>query len=91
MCRPTAAPAQDDTGAVLERLQARLAQQMQLGGPQALNLCGADHLAHVASRGTGPRLFCGHVPPVSAPGEGREGGRREGARRATRMVYGREA
>ncbi|EFN50834.1 expressed protein [Chlorella variabilis] len=55
MCRPTV---QDHTDAqVLERLQQRLQQQLNLN-------CGPlDHLAHVASRGSGPRLFCGHVPP----------------------------
>lgn len=49
---------------VLERLQQRLQEQLQLSGAP-LNLCSADHLAHVASRGSGPRIFCGHVPPVS--------------------------
>lgn len=46
---------------VLERLQARLQQQLNLGGGGA-PLCG-DHLAHAVSRGSGPRIFCGHVPP----------------------------
>lgn len=42
---------------VLERLQTRLQAQLNIG-------CGPlDHLAHIASRGSGPRVFCGHVPP----------------------------
>ena len=55
---------------VLESLQQRLQEQLQLqgGGVPLSSLCGADHLAHVASRGSGPRIFCGHVPPVSSRG-----------------------
>ncbi|KAI7839501.1 hypothetical protein COHA_006768 [Chlorella ohadii] len=60
MCRGTVAPdltGADSTGLVLERLR------QQLAGASGAGLCGADHLAHVAARGSGPRLFCGHVPP----------------------------
>lgn len=65
MCRGTVAPdltGADSTGLVLERLR------QQLAGASGAGLCGADHLAHVAARGSGPRLFCGHVPPVRLAG-----------------------
>lgn len=64
MCRGQVGPdlsAADNTGLVLERLR------QQLAGVAGAGLCGADHLAHVAARGSGPRLFCGHVPPVRPP------------------------
>ncbi|PSC71688.1 RNA-binding Musashi-like protein 1 isoform B [Micractinium conductrix] len=62
MCRPTQV---QSNSLVLESLQQRLQEQLQLqgGGVPLSSLCGADHLAHVASRGSGPRIFCGHVPP----------------------------
>ena len=85
MCRGTVAPdltAADSTSLVLERLRQQLAGAKGAPGSAGAlaGLCGASgalgadlHLA--ASRGSGPRLFCGHVPPVSAFGSawGRRG------------------
>ncbi|KAL4420684.1 hypothetical protein ABPG75_010340 [Micractinium tetrahymenae] len=56
MCRPTQV---QTNSLVLERLQQRLQEHLQLNGAP---LCG-DALVHAASRGSGPRIFCGHVPP----------------------------
>jgi hypothetical protein len=44
---------------MLEQLQERLQQQFNANGPEPSNQCSTG------SRGAGPRLFCGHVPPVS--------------------------
>lgn len=85
MCRPTELPAAVDNAAVLQRLQERLQQQLQQNGaplncgvtlnPLAAAQCGLGAsgdpmgLQHSAARGSGPRLFIGHVPPVNSLGE----------------------
>lgn len=72
MCRGTTAPdlqAAAETSLVLERLRQQLAGAGNcaagVGGPANgfPGLCGVNDLG-LASRGSGPRLFCGHVPPV---------------------------